>query len=265
MKICGRTDKATMSYNGAENAVYSATNEAYELTNGHIKSTAANATISNKLTNSSVENAGGGVLNVTNGANTLSGVVASAGDVTLQNLAAHTSLNLLEIAAGRTVNAYVGTNADQKQGVSVAATGTALLSGTATLNTSLTLAAGATLDIAALDAGAVTINGALTFGGQVQMGEQLLAMVDSMTGWKESVTLFTGLTDGVTLPVTVSDADALVKASDVFSNVQNNSLYVSYQVIDNVGSLMVVHVPEPATTTLSLLALAALAARRRRK
>ena len=65
--------------------------------------------------------------------------------------------------------------------------------------------------------------------------------------------------------LTVSDADALVKASDVFSNVQNNTLYVSYQVIDNVGSLMVVHVPEPATTTLSLLALSALAMRRRRK
>lgn len=265
VEISGRTDKATMSYSGAENAVYSATNEAYELTNGHIKSTAANATISNKLTNSSVENAGGGVLTVTHTGNTLSGVVASDGDVTLQNLAANTSLNLLEIAAGRTVNAYVGTNADQKQGVSVAATGTALLSGTATLNTSLTLAAGATLDMADLDAGAVTINGALTFGGKVQMGAQLLAMVDSMTGWEESVTLFTGLTDGVTLPATVSDAASMVQASEVFSNVQNNTLYVSYQVIDNVGSLMVVHVPEPATTTLSLLALAALAARRRRK
>ena len=264
VEISGRTDKATMSYSGAEAAVYSAANEAYELTNGHIKSTAANATISNKLTNSSVENAGGGVLTVTNSANTLSGVVASAGDVTLQNLAAHTSLNLLEIAAGRTVNAYVGTNADQKQGVSVAAAGTALLSGTATLNTSLTLAAGATLDMTNLDAGAVTLNGALTFGGQVQMGEQLLAAVDAMSGWQELV-LFTGLTGTSPLAAAPADAEGLVQASEVFSNMQNNQVYVSYQVIDNVGSLMVVHVPEPTTTTLSLLALSALAARRRRK
>lgn len=266
VEISGRTDKATMSYSGAETVVYSATNEAYELTNGHIKSTAANATISNKLTNSSVENAGGGVLNVTNSANTLSGVVASEGDVTLQNLAANTSLNLLEIAAGKTVNAYVGSNVDEKQGVSVASTGTALLSGTATLNTSLTLAAGSTLDMEDLNLGAVTLSGALTFGGQVQMGEKLLAIVNAMNGWEESVTLFTGLSGVDFTAVTPENLESTkVLASSVFSNVDNQNLYVNYQVIDNVGSLMVVHVPEPTTTTLSLLALSALAARRRRK
>ena len=263
VEISGRTGKATLSSSTAGN--YTAANDAYNLANGHIKSTAADVTISNKLTNSSVENAGGGVLTVTHTGNTISGVVASAGDVTLQNLAANTSLSLLEIAAGRTVNAYVGTNVDEKQGVSVASTGTALLSGGATLNTSLTLAAGATLDMTNLNAGAVTLNGALTFGGQVQMGEQLLAAVDAMSGWQELV-LFTGLAGGVSLPSTVAtNADEMVRASEVFSNVTNGNLYVSYQVIDNVGSLMVINVPEPATTTLSLLALTALAARRRRR
>ncbi len=266
VEISGRTDKATMSYSGAETVVYSATNEAYELTNGHIKSTAANATISNKLTNSSVENAGGGVLNVTNSANTLSGVVASAGDVTLQNLAANTSLNLLEIAAGKTVNAYVGTNVDQKQRVSVASSGTALLSGTATLNTSLTLAAGSTLDMVDMNLGAVTLNGALTFGGSVIMGENLLAIVNEMSEWEQSVTLFTGLSDVIMPTVTAGELESSqVLASSVFSNVQNENLYVNYQVINNVGSLTVVYIPEPATTTLSLLALSALAMRRRRK
>ena len=51
---------------------------------------------------------------------------------------------------------------------------------------------------------------------------------------------------------------------DVFSNLAGNGqYYLNY--MPEVGSLTVVHIPEPATATLSLLALAALAARRRRK
>lgn len=267
VEISGRTDKATMSYSGAENAVYSATNEAYELTNGHIKSAAANATISNKLTNSSVENAGGGVLNVTNSANTLSGVVASAGDITLQNLAANTSLNLLEIAAGYTVNAYVGTNVDEKQGVSVASTGTALLSGGATLNTSLTLNAGATLDMVDMSAGAAMVSGALTFDGQLTMGDKLLAILDEMSSWENhELTLITGLDSFTFDGVEVADG-SMLQASTYFSNV-SDTVSVSYRVSGDVGSLVLVSmdvVPEPTTSTLSLLALAGLCARRRRK
>lgn len=259
--IIERTDKR----NGGKYAGIGDAN--VSISNARVKYTGGNATISNKLTNSSVENAGGGVLTVTHTGNTLSGVVASAGDITLQNLAANTSLNLLEIAAGYTVNAYVGTNVDEKQGVSVASTGTALLSGGATLNTSLTLADGATLEMYNLtDDSSVTINGALTFNGQVKLGTKLLTAVNALTGWEESLTLFTGLAGGVSLPSTVAtNADEMVRASEVFSNVTNGNLYVSYQVVDNVGSLMVINVPEPTTTTLSLLALSALAARRRRK
>ena len=269
--ISGESSSATAIIertNKASGGMYSGVADGnITISNARVKYTGGSATISNKLTNSSVENAGGGVLTVTHTGNTLSGVVASAGDVTLQNLAANTSLSLLEIAAGRTVNAYVGTNADQKQGVSVAATGTALLSGGATLNTSLTLADGATLEMNNLTADTtVTINGALTFSGQVELGTKLLAAVNALSGWEESLTLFTGLAGGVSLPSTVAtNADEMVRASEVFSNVTNGNLYVSYQVIDNVGSLMVINVPEPATTTLSLLALTALAARRRRK
>lgn len=142
--------------------------------------------------------------------------------------------------------------------------GSTLLGGAATLNTSLTLAAGSTLDMTDLDAGAVTLSGALTFGGKVTMGDNLLAAVDAMYGWQE-LKLFTGLSN-VSLPgLADATGDGKVLASDVFTNVTDTQLYVSYQVIDNVGSLMVVYVPEPATTTLSLLALAALATRRRRK
>ncbi len=55
-----------------------------------------------------------------------------------------------------------------------------------------------------------------------------------------------------------------VGGGDVFSNLTGNGqYYLNY--MPEVGSLTVVHIPEPASATLSLLALAALAARRRRK
>lgn len=235
------------------------------ISGARVKSTVAGATISNKLTNSSVENAGGGVLTVTNTDNTLSGVVASEGDVTLQNLAAATSLNLLEIAAGRSVNAYVGTNVNEKQTVTVS--GTALLSGTSTLNTSLTLNAGATLDMVDMCAGAAMVSGALTFDGQLTMGDKLLAILDEMSSWENhELTLITGL-DSFTFDGVEVEDGSMLQASTYFSNV-SDTISVSYRVSGDVGSLVLVSmdvVPEPTTSTLSLLALAGLCARRRRK
>ena len=79
--------------------------------------------------------------------------------------------------------------------------------------------------------------------------------------------LFTGVGE-FSLPIVAAVTElesSRVLANSVFSNVQSESLYVEYRVEDNVGSLLVLNVPEPATTTLSLLALSALAARRRRK
>ena len=207
---------------------------------------------------------GEGSLSLNNETNDLGKILVMEGSAAIHGAGAYT-LAELQAATKVDVGFYVGATKDTTTKTSVSVSQKALLGGGATLNTTcLTLAAGSTLDMDNLDAGAVSLSGALTFGGKVQMGENLLAAVGAMSGY-QSLVLFTGLTDGVTLPATVSDAASMVQASEVFSNVQNNTLYVSYQVIDNVGSLMVVLVPEPATTTLSLLALAALAARRRRK
>ena len=207
---------------------------------------------------------GEGSLSLNNETNDLGKILVKEGSAAIHGAGAYT-LAELQAATKVDVGFYVGATKDTTTKTSVSVSQKALLGGGATLNTTcLTLAAGSTLDMDNLDAGAVSLSGALTFGGKVQMGENLLAAVGAMSGY-QSLVLFTGLTDGVTLPATVSDAASMVQASEVFSNVQNNTLYVSYQVIDNVGSLMVVLVPEPATTTLSLLALAALAARRRRK
>ena len=134
--------------------------------------------------------------------------------------------------------------------------GTALLAGNSTLNASLALEEGSTLDMMSLDAGAVTLNGALIFGAQVTLGENL--------GHEGSITLFTGLENVDWATVTGNAVSDCVWAGAVFSNMAgNHSYYLNYA--SDTGSLVMQIVPEPATASLSLLALAGLAARRRRK
>ena len=213
---------------------------------------------------SGIVKTGEGALYLNNGKNDLDKIVVQGGMANIHGAAAYT-LDELHAATKVDVGFYAGATKNTSTAASVSVSEKMLLGGGATLNIScLTLEADATLDMDNLNAGAVTLNGALTFGGKVQMGENLLATVGSMSGY-QSLVIFTGLTGADPLVSMPADAEGLVQASEVFSNVQNNSLYVSYQVIDNVGSLMVIHVPEPATTTLSLLALSALAMRRRRK
>ena len=235
----------------------------HEIQNARVKVEAADAReLKSQLTHSTVENAGSGHLTVSNTANRLSGVVASGGDMAVLNQGA-LSLDILDVAGGKTVGLYTGADtASEKAAATVS--GTAAFGTGAVLNTAcLTLADGATLEMRGLEAGAVTLSGALTFGAGLQLGESLLASVGALD-YGETLNLFTGLS-GVNLPVVVDTESSRVLASSVFSNVQSDTLYVDYRVIDNVGTLLVANVPEPATATLSLMALAALAARRRRK
>ena len=142
--------------------------------------------------------------------------------------------------------------------------GFALLSGSATLNASLTLAGGAMLDMDFLDAGAVTLNGALTFGGQVTMGDMLLSTLEEMHRKDEFVTLFTGVTHLELSDSLASESTGRLWVGDVFSNLAGDEhYYFNYEA--DAGSLSIVYIPEPTTATLSLLVLAGLAARRRRK
>lgn len=265
-----------------------------EYTGGELNLNKKTLNITRELTASRQLSLNSGTLDIENGAiYNGKGIIAQAGTgtaVRVQNAELnHVGYDLtfnagtsLEVAGNSTIRGNVSLLADSLFKLEQAATlslqetlqadaaeltvqGTALLAGSSTLNASLTLADGATLDMMSLDAGAVTINGALTLGGQVKMGEHLLAAVEELTCWEPGMVLFTGLTDLV-LPVAASEQESYrVLASSVFSNVENPDLYVTYHVVDNVGSLLVMNVPEPATSTLSLLALTALALRRRRK
>ena len=105
----------------------------------------------------------------------------------------------------------------------------------------------------------------LTFSMNLTLGADFT--VDSLTGadWRELVSFggaFGDLLDA-------QGATYLSSADEVVAITGNPYVFYDYSVTDGIGSLVVtvqgVTIPEPTTATLSLLALAALAARRRRK
>ncbi len=263
----GGTGSASMVCNAADGE-YSVSNADFEFNNVHLKYDSSNArTLSNKLTNSTIENmnSGGKLLTVDNQHNTLAGVVASRGDINVLNQEA-LSLNVLEVATGKSVGMYTGENTSSAKAAVAVSSSAVFGAGAALTTASLTLADGATLEMTST-VDAVNLNGAaLTFGSGVHLGENLLSDVLAL-GCGESLALFTGVGE-FSLPIVAAVTEMeseRVLASSVFSNVESSNLYVGFSVIDNVGTLMVVNVPEPATTTLSLLALTSLAMRRRRR
>ncbi len=132
------------------------------------------------------------------------------------------------------------------------------------------LLAGSSLDID----GAITINGGLTLGQGLTLSGDILADIRNLQSG-QSLTLVSGLeslavqTQELVRSVeytTVMDGYE-VQASEYFSNLAGNTgLVMRYD--SEAGTVSICNtpaVPEPTTATLSLLAFAALAARRRRK
>ena len=214
--------------------------------------------------NGGIVKAGSGVLHLNNANNDLDSVVVSGGTANIHGAAAY-NLATLQAATKVEVGFFAGVTKDKSTASKVSVSGSALLGAGSVLNMSLTLGEGSTLEMMGMaDGSGVTLNGALTFGGQVQMGTNLLADVLSL-GKGESLLLFSGNGLSVSMGNT---ALTEVKVGDYFSNSELASMencYVTYTNVGNVGSLMIVNIPEPTTTTLSLLALSALVARRRRK
>ena len=149
-------------------------------------------------------------------------------------------------------------------------------SGTATLNANLVMDKDSVLDVSATGGAGLLMGSSVTLNPGVTLsGDDMAAITD--LGFMDQYTLFTGVDafsyDGTTPTSTpiAFDSKTWVKASEVFSNSEftgGKDYYVFYsgaQNGSNVGAVYVMQLPEPTTGTLSLLALAALAARRRRK
>lgn len=140
----------------------------------------------------------------------------------------------------------------------------------AKLNANLTLASGSTLSVAE---GGVALGSSLSLQQGLTLDDATLARVGGLSVG-ESHVLFTGV-DSLRLATSeteyqeVSDADSSILASTYFKNIGSN-YQLTYTMSENAAdggtlSITMAAVPEPTTTTLSLLALAALIARRRRK
>ncbi len=136
----------------------------------------------------------------------------------------------------------------------------------ATLNANLVMEEGSILDVHGTEGTGLTLGSTLTLNHGIHLSASDLANVMGLMGG-ESYTLFNGV-DSLTLGQTYTEAitpEMQIDAADWFHGVEAKRYYMVYDG-SNVGSVAIFSAtPEPTTSTLSLLALAALAARRRRK
>lgn len=261
---------ATLKSTGS-GQVYNIDNATFELANAHIKTSRNDVELNNKLIDSSVENAGSGTLTINNSGNTLTGLHATGGNI---NVSAAASLDLtnLVIAAQKSITAAAAMSVDSL----------AQFESGATLNADLTLATGATVNLGGED---FTLNEALTLQTGLTLGGNALEAVKGLAVG-EDFTLFSGVTNlQLEQAVTLNNMRSLAaqtneavsyktlmnevqaSAADYFRNLSGNTgLMLSYNSTDgSVSITQTAAIPEPSTSTLSLLALSALAARRRRK
>ena len=269
----GSTTSAVSSSNTGGGAKYLITGtdgnggdaEAYTISNAEVSvdTSSAAQTISNILSNSKLINNGSYKLVSDNTASTYSAIDATKGSIDILN-AQEQTLSALTVGAGMAVGVYSGNSVPTKPTTADEATITvaSLTAGTgATLNANLVLSSGAT----------VTMATALTMGSTLMLSSGMTldgTMLTSVTGLREgeTVDLFKSV-DSLILGDATYDADnalaeGTVSLHQYFTNVTNESIYLAF----NNGNVFagIMSIPEPTTATLSLLALAGLAARRRR-
>ena len=210
-------------------------------------------------------------------------IEVDAGTLNIMNIAEAANLNVADvtIGAGATLGVYnaADTTADTTHEGTLTIKGTnALTAGQgAKLNANLVMESGATLDVSGTGGAGLLMGSSVTLNPGVTLSASDMLAITGLD-FMGQYTLFTGVDefsyDGTTPTSTpiAFDSETWVKASEVFSNDQfktgEKDYYVFYSGVQNgsnVGAVYVLQIPEPATGTLSLLALAALAARRRRK
>ncbi|MBQ3142993.1 MAG: hypothetical protein IJB89_00575, partial [Akkermansia sp.] len=254
------------------NAYDLANDSIQELSHAHVAVSGSGETsIDYKLTNSSVENTGSGKLVVTHAENTLSGVFAAGGDITVMNQALALNLDELVVGEGGNFSAYRGETELPEQEAVVSVSQSVSFGAGAHINADLKLQSGVKVEM----------NGPVSMGSDLYLEHGMTlggAMLETLTSTEQgqTVVLFSGIDRLYLCGEEQTDAIALshgISASEYFVNLISSQERSYYLVYDNelpgegVLSIAVsgLAVPEPTSSTLSLLALAALAARRRRK
>lgn len=209
------------------------------------------ATFTNDVNISDLTLKAGGVLHTTAGKSfTINGNISMEGSTDLTLAAADANLKEVSLATGASLTLGSIDSHDFKL------TSTKITSaGPSTINANVDLTNTTALDID----GAITLGCSLELGdGGVSLEGNLLESL--LKGETNSITLFDSV-EKVTLSAV--DFTGKVEAKQVFSNEQLANYYVEYT--GTAVNLTNGNVPEPTTGSLSLLALAGLCARRRKK
>ncbi len=253
---------------------YSTGNNAYRFKNADVTvNSSTDFDLTNCLDNSSITNNGTGTVNLRFGASDRTEVHALKGSINIMWMGGANpsteSLTQLEIANGLTVGAQAGGDAlaEIKNYATLSVTESVSMGTNATVAGHLTINSGASLTLGGWNETAAQVLGNLTLGTGLTLGGAALNAIESLQ-YGESLVLFDKVSGLVFSPEenTVMTLDistmAGIDASTYFSNLEDGIYYISH-----VGQQVIItsNIPEPTTATLSLLALAALAARRRRK
>lgn len=238
------TNEATLTYDVAEGATLQSTGE---ITAG---------------TRSDLVKTGTGSLQLNNGANCFDNIRVDSGKLMVCGAEAY-DLDSLLAATSVSMSFYAGAVGSLEKEAEVRVSGSADFGSGAQLNANLTLATGSVLNVAD---GGLAMGSTLTLQEGVLLSDSVLVRINELSVG-EHLTLFTGV-DALDLNGTeyasILETDAVL-ASSFFSNIGSDDYTIIYTG-DAVGALSIAHtVPEPATTTLGLLALCGLVARRRRK
>ena len=260
-------DIVTIENTGNAEITYSIDNANAKVTADELAAYSDDAPIvvNNEVNVSSISNWGDAALTLTQiGTETqLESIDNYGGQVTLQNVGS----NPIEIASitlfGTTVAAYTGNNTTPEDEATITIT-EAMNAGSGTLLANLTLVGNSLLDVDGGDDAALTLGSLLTVdnaNGLVNLDQETL---EAISGLKEGehVTLVKGL-EGTSFNTNLQNGDGARTHFDLSSI--NEGDYQVYVGDNSMGIMKTSAVPEPTTGTLSLLALMALAARRRRK
>ncbi len=291
-------DKAEVHNNGKGNDdnIFSADNEDYEIKNGHVVAKGQNGNngnnglhLGNKLTDTSVENAGEETLVITHGENSLNGVHANKGNVEVYGKDKH-RLQDITISGNLSVS-FMTTGweegIDEYREAEISIFGTADFESNAILIADLILESGCklTMDGAVHMGSDVTLNLGTTLNGRLyedalnlaHAGEYVV-LFDSV----DSLILNNGTTSITYAPGELTLEDG-VAANIYFTNLgEDSNIYITFVPGDTPvgggtgttgGEIRLTlgkdrdsgSVPEPSTSILGLMGLVAFTLRRRRK
>lgn len=255
--IGGEIKSTTDSTYSLDNAGYSISNATVEVLDNSA------STFCNALENARLVNAGKGKLAVDSNITGTFSVEARGGDIDILNCGTLLTMNDLTLHDGRTVGAYVADTISEAAETGVLVKGTLTAGKGSRLNANLTLGTGATLDVSGADGLGLMLGSALTLNTGLSLSERDMELI-AMMSVNETYGLFQGV-DALTLAGLDRQGPAPVfeDAAGWFTGMESGRYFIQWNG-DNVGMVGLLYIPEPSTSTLSLLALCALLARRRR-